>query len=559
MKKLILSALFSVLFMGGAFAQFRFQNDVNIGMKSDAVNFLDKDTLVIHFNTTKANSAWAKSKKAATLGKDSISIQKCTTARGIQCLIYTDNTLTTSVQNDNFKGGAYNGNGNPVHVESIDSLLKIMTKSAATIYSSGTTIDLVNSPTINGSPKDSLTTPSHCVFDMGSEKVFGVYPGKYKHLEYGYYFGMAGKTVTDDMTFKIGTYNNGTSGKTAKYELTVYASTSTISSFSQIGTTTNDGTNLVVRVADFYVTGSGTQTVNLSTVCGKTPNFFTNKNVYIFLKTLGTANDLSVVDGLPNATTGATHIPIVYDPIIFFDDFSVMYSSPSFSVPTATAATSVYVNYNNGVPVVKATDAALSNPGTATPVITGVTTPISVLLKSVNRVGTFTIKENLIHSTFFTVDAATAFKSNDGIGNYTVETLSTLTSDANSLWTLTVPAPISSINDDLQFTFNVNRPTDGNSTLRLEISNGSARFWYDFLFTASPTTALDGKSISPLGISTSNSSISIINAKEVIDIYTISGQKVARLSVINAMNGIAVNAGAYIIKHGNEIHKVLVK
>jgi len=129
------------------------------------------------------------------------------------------------------------------------------------------------------------------------------------------------------------------------------------------------------------------------------------------------------------------------------------------------------------------------------------------------------------------------------------------------MWTLTIAAPAAGISvaDDLQFTYNVNKATDGNTQLRLEISNGSARFWYDFLFTASPTTALDGKSISPLGISTSNSSISIINANEDIDIYTISGQKVARLSVINAMNGIAVNAGAYIIKHGHEIHKVLVK
>jgi hypothetical protein len=129
------------------------------------------------------------------------------------------------------------------------------------------------------------------------------------------------------------------------------------------------------------------------------------------------------------------------------------------------------------------------------------------------------------------------------------------------MWTLNIAAPTAgtSVADDMQFTFNVNKATDGNTSLRLEISNGSARFWYDFLFSASTTTGLNGKEISPIGISTDNSMISVINATENVAIYTVSGQKINVLSANDAAKGMTVKAGAYIIKSGSEVRKVLVK
>lgn len=543
-KKLLLIALLSVCVFSGAFAQFRFQNDVNIGMTSKTTNYLDKDTLTVHFNTSKVYSTW-KIKQTTT--QDTLLLQKCTTARGIQCWVYSDATTTTSMQSSSFKGAAYNGNGNPVHVYSLDSLFHLMTRSSA-------------SPTpLNGNALDSLTQPAHCIFPMGAEKVFGVYPGKYKHVEYGFYLGMSGKTVTDDITFNIGTYNAGTTGKTAKYELTIYASTSTISTFSNIGSTTNDGTNLVTRVTDFYTTGDPTQTVNLSTITGRTPDFFTNKNIYIFLKTLGTSNSSDVVNGLPNPSLNL--VPQSYDPIIFFDNINVMYSSPYFTVPTNTNTNTVYVNYNNGAPAVKATDTALGNPGTAIPVTTNVSTPVTFNLRSFSRVGTFTVIEGLSHNSVMTVDAATAFKANDGTGNYNVPVTAVRTDNATTLlWTLTVAAPTSgAINDDMTFTFNVNRPADGSSSFRLETSNGSARFYYDFAITASTPTDVNGVIKNPIGISSQNSSIYVINATENVTITNVAGQRVKTVSAADASGGIQVPSGIYLVKTGSTVQKVVVK
>ena len=544
MKKLLLSALFSVLFMGGTYAQFNFTSNTNIGQVLRSVNAFDKDTLEVNFNTAIVPSLWIFTTTPAT---PTVQFKNCQTQKGLQALAYQNATTTSTYAFGTYDCRDYGAQRNPIHVTSVDSLQKMLLKSvyASTKTAPGATTTFGT----GGNQNDSVCRPAACLFDQASnDQAFGMYPGRAKRIEYGFQFNFSGKIV-DNIIFDIDTYNAGTTGKTATYSLIV---------------ATGSATNVVYTNPTFYTTGSGVKSFNLLTETGLTVTSFTNQKVYILVKTLGTSNSIGVVDGMVHDTIPGlgTRQPVAIDPTVVFDDFIATYSSPYFTVPINVASNSNYMNYNNGFPAIKVADAGMTNLGTAVPITTGVSTPVTITLKSTNRVGTFTVMESFAHNANVTYALATAFKANDGSGNYSVPVACTETiNGTTSMWTLTIAAPTAgtSVVDDMQFTYNVNKATDGNTQLRLEISNGSARFWYDFLFTASSTTALDGKSISPLGISTSNTMISVINATQDISIYTLSGQKVALLTANNAMNGVAVIAGAYIIKHGSDIRKVIVK
>lgn len=534
MRKLLLSTLLSVCIMGSAFAQMRWQTDAIIGQTLRAVNSADKDTLTVDFQSSKtACSAWTKAKATASLGKDSLTKVTCQTQKGLQAKAFLDNTTTTIYENGSFKCNNAGSNGNPGRVASIDSLKNYLVKSIGT----------VTYPAINGSTSDSLTRPAACLFNYGTGEIaFGMYPGKATKIEYIFRFDYTGKTCTDDIKFDMWTYDAGTTGLNAVYELAVYKSS------------VSDA-NLIGNKVNVYTTGSPLKTVNIAAETGVAFSDYTNKSLYIVVKTLGT-NGTGIAH-----PRDANNLPVNTDPTVVFDNFFMTYQAPVFVTPISTATNSNYLNYNNGAPATKATDSGMTNLGTATPITTGVSTPVAINLKSTNRVGTFTVIESFAHNTNVTYNLATAFKANDGSGNYTTPvTCAESINGTTSMWTLTIAAPAAgAVADDMQFNFNVNKATDGNTALRLEISNGSARFWYDFLFTASTTTGTDGKAISPIGISTSNSLISVINATQAVEIYTISGQKVSVMAANDAMQGVNVKSGAYIVKHGSEIHKVLVK
>ena len=562
MKKLLFTALISAIFMGNAFAQFSYNTNTAIGQTLKNVQSTDKDTFNVSFNTVNTNSIWLKSKKSPYTA-DSVVIKKCQTQKGLQAIIYTDATITTSMQSANFKCVSYGSNGNPVHVFSVDSLLKVMGKSAATTYNTGTTVISPTSPTNNGNPADSLTAPAHCLFDVAgspTNQAYGVYPGKYKHVEYGFYFNLVGKTVTDDITFEMDTYNAGTTGKTASYELTVYAHTSTISAFSAIGATTAD-TYLMGRIANFYTTGAGPVSLNLSTLLGKTAGDFTNKYVYVFLKTLGTSNASSVVDGLPNASNFATHTPIVYDPIITFDNFSLMYSIPQWILPTGVVVNS-YLNHNNGIVAVGG--AADFTGGAPVAVAASSESKIKIYLTDIKRASTLTITEaNDGGGTNpkYSFAATGAIKAKSGSLGYVTDVPYTFTpTDGTTKFVLTIPAPTAGTlaNDTLEVSISVNNlASNATSAERLEINNG-VRFYYTLSAIAS-LTEVQNPSAQSANIYSANNSIFSTNATENIVIYNIAGQKLKTLTPAQAASGEVMQQGLYIVKSGTTIQKVLVK
>lgn len=551
MKKILLPLFLSIFILGSTLAQFNYTTNANIGHKLLNINTFNKDTLIVDFNTAIVNSTWAKAKAAASLGKDSVVIKKCQTQKGMQALIYTDGTLTTSIQSGNFKCASYTGNGNPVHVASMDSLLKIMAKSA---------YQTAPYATINGSAADSLTAPAHCLFDNGSttNQVYGVYPGKYKHIEYGFYISLSGKTLTDDITFDLGTFNTGTTGKTATYELTVYAHTSTISAFSPIGTTTND-TYLLKRISNFYVTGDAAQTVNLSTITGLAAADFTNKYVYIFLKTLGTSNASSVVDGAPNTATNK--VPDVYDPTIYFDNFKVIYAVPSWITPAAVQNS--YLNHNNGtVTTGSATD---FSGGQAVDVIQNLENTIKFYLTDIKRSSTLTITEandgggpNLKY--YFAPTGA--IKAKSGNAGFITDVNYTFTpSDGSTKFLLTIPAPTPGTlaNDTLEVSIGVKNVAWGTtSTERLEINNG-IRFYYTMGAFGTGLTEISDTPSAQLRLSSFDNILYVSNAIEPIIITNIAGQRIKVSSATDASKGIHLQSGLYIVKSGNLVQKVIVK
>ena len=120
MKKLLLIALIASASVSAVFAQVRWQTNDQIGQVLTAVNPADKDTFVLHFNTTRNNTTWAVARATANLGKDSISWQKAQTQRGIQAKGFLNNVITSAYENNNLRSNNAGGNGNPGRVHSID-------------------------------------------------------------------------------------------------------------------------------------------------------------------------------------------------------------------------------------------------------------------------------------------------------------------------------------------------------------------------------------------------------------------------------------------------------
>lgn len=529
MKKLLLSALLSVFIFGGAFAQIRWQNDATIGQTLKAVNTLNKDTFTLHFQTTKtATTAWAKAKATANIGKDSLIKVTCQTQKGIQAKAFLDNVTTTAFEDGNFKCNNAGGNGNPGRMASIDSLRNCLSKSVIT-------------GTLNGNTNDSLSRPAACLFNYGTsgEIAFGMYPGRATKIEYVFRFDYTSKACTDDISFDMWTYDAGNTGLSAVYELAVYKS-STFSDANLVGTKTN-----------IYTTGNPQIRVNVASAVGLNPSDFSNKSLYIVIKTLGTKG---------NATPNT---PLLYDPTIVFDNFFLTYATSSWSVPSGVIASAVF-NHNDGSPVYvgqSATDFSGGNPVSA---FINDTTKITINLIDINRIGAITIKEANDgggHSANFSfTNTGSVKKKINGVFTDIPYTYVPYEATTPTAMVLTIPAPTSgSVNDTLQIISSaVNIPSASARTVRYEIDNG-IRFWYNVGAQGSLYTGNQSLDVNKVTISAFNNTVFVSNATENIIITNINGQRVKVSSAMEASKGINLQTGLYIVKTGNSVQKVLVK
>lgn len=538
MKKLLLTSMLSVIFFGSTFGQIRWQTNTTIGQELKAINIADKDTLILDFkNTVDFNSVskWFKAKAAANLGKDSVVKKTLQTQRGIQCKGFINNTTTSAYENGTFKCNNAGSNGNPGRVASVDSLKAYLTHSVIT-------------GTINGSTSDSLTRPAACLFNVGTDEIaFGMWPGKVKVIEYVYRFDYTGKACPDDIQFEINTYDAGTTGKTATYQMSVYKS-STFSVANQVGNTVN-----------VYNTGQGLKTVHVAQEIGVTPADLSNKSLYIVVRTIGTSNALGEFDGLPNPVD-ANNIPTAYDPTIVFDNFWMTYSASSWSYPVGVVANAV-INHDNGSPIL--TTSTDYSGGTPVTIPGGSDQPVKMYFTSKDRLSTIAITEANDgggHAAGFSFAETGAIKKNDGSGNYNIDVAYTRAIDElTGKYSVTVPAPTAgSVNDDLEITILGNVIVGSTRAIRLELTNG-IRFWYNVAVTADTWTANNIIDLDKPQIWSAQSSIFVANTTEDIQIFNVAGQKVKVTTAKEAERGISVKSGIYVIKTGATVQKVIVE
>ena len=416
-----------LLVSGLSYGQLKFGDKSTVGQTLTLDNEAGVATVDVTFNTDKglSSAVW----NDANQNYD-ISISKCQTNKGFQVNVYDESDA--AVVNSDFRCRRYNSYENPAHVESVASLQAILDAYA------------VNDPQTSTSKQ----LPAHCLFDIAADnQAFGAWPGKYKKVEYGFNVKFA-SIVENDITFDIDTYDDGNTGATASYELTVY-----------IGGT--DAGNLVATVPDFYVSGSGVKNVSLAANAGIQVSDFSNANVYWFLKTSGTGT--AIADDL-------------FDPTIVFDNLNVSYNPPAWFAPKGGIEANVTLNNESSPELVRA----------------GETTTFAFPLKTAKRATSLTITNDLVDNTkepIFSIAETGALKANDGSGNYTVDVeytfkASTFDGEHWSKPQIQVAAPVEgTADDDLMLYFDVAPAELGTYMDKFELDCGT-RIWYEFNFQA---------------------------------------------------------------------------
>jgi hypothetical protein len=526
--------------VGGVFAQFNLQTNTTIGQVLKNTNYLDKDTFIVDFNssTTTVSTFTTKVVKGNNIGKDSVVIKKYQTQKGLQVKAFLDATTTTEYKIGSADCNNYGSNRNPLAIYSVDSLKKIL---------GGTNL-------VRANVGDSISRPAACLFRLADgDAAFGLYPGKAKRVEYGFYISMVGKQVTNDITFDIRTLDAGNSGKTATYGLRVYKS-STFTPANAIGDS----------VANFYVTGSGVTSKSLAAAINVDPSVFSNKTIYIIIKTLGTTNASGVTDAVPNPVD-ANNVPVITDPTIAFDNMTFMYQVATWKTPvlaTGASLVNTYLDHNNGT-IVAGTSGDFGA-GTAVSVTPATSTPIKFYLTSVGRVQNLNMKEannSSAHEPAFSFAATGAVKAKDIAGNYTVVVPYVLNINGTTgVYDLDIAAPAvgSLANDTLEVTLNAVVAAAATKTVRLEITNGT-RFWYDIAAIGDFGTAVNPVNKSNISIYNSDNKIIATGATENVVVTNFAGQRLLVVSPAKAAKGIALKSGIYIVKTGSTIQKVIVQ
>ncbi|MFC0878784.1 LamG-like jellyroll fold domain-containing protein, partial [Saccharicrinis sp. FJH2] len=368
---------------------------------------------------------------------------------GAQIRIQVDGDCTVS-----FLGSQYSSLSMTAAVETgvgtitPDSLSTIVVNDLQDTYSftyTGGPATLVFTTVADGDQDSDVYLPYVEVVPVGSDnQAFGAWPGKYKKVDYGFAVKFDANSVDTDITFTIDTYDEGNTGMTASYELTVY-----------IGG--KDAANLVATVPDFYVTGSGVKNVSLAADAGLNVSDFSDQKVYWYLKTEG---------------TGSAIADDSFDPVIVFDDLHIVYNSAAWIKPAAGIQANAFMH-----------DALRGD--------AGVEDTFVVQIQTKNRMAALTIVNDLYlngdgDERPYVMLATGALKANDGSGNYTVDVAYTLEpsifDSGSGKWSdakITVAAPASGVvDDDMMFYFKAT-PAAGEAQIsRFEMDNGT-RIFYD--------------------------------------------------------------------------------
>jgi hypothetical protein len=512
----LLAAL--TLFATSGMAQFRFSDSQSIGQKilTDSANGqpTGNKTMWSNFNSNVRSAVFT----ATTFTKPN-----CQTSRGLQIKTFLYQSLdSTGTIDGSFDCNSYGSARNAGHFASLDSLKHWLTAAYAISAVSTTPTD---------SSKYISRKPVACLFDKtygdSTDLVYGSYPGMYKRVEYGYYWDMTGNAVASDLSFEIYTFNAGNTGKVAAYNLSVYAGG--ITDAYKLG-----------KVDSIYMTGDPMKKIDVFKAIGLDYTKFSNKKIYVFVKTIGTQSDLS---------------PALMDPIVVFDNFKISYGTAKWVSP-AVIANQEYNKDGAGIYSPYTKDGSLA---------TGY-----YRLKGENRLSALTIYNNAMakgSDNLYNFLPTNGVFANDGTGQYNVPvtykyTPDTINPTSGNLTQpyITIPAPTNgSVNDDIEvrFTFTPNQTTG--IVERFEISNG-IRFWWDVqTMSLDQWASVSNVNLNGISAWSTQGKIFVKGTQNPVTLYNLMGQKLGSYQAVVAQGGISVNKGLLFVSTSEGVVKVMVK
>jgi len=514
MKKLLLSAIAFAGIVSMVNAQFRMDNNYpTAGIKVTTDTLAAKRTFLSDFNTDKV------------LTIPGGTSQKAQNQRGVQIKIY--NELAANVSSaDGAKSENYGANGNMLHITNADSIIKHYTSATSPAFS------------IN----HNYWRPECCYLDVTpTNQVLSMYPGIYKKQDYRFQLNFAGYQVVSDIEFDLATFAIGNTGKTASYKL--WVSFDSDKTPYPTGTTTPE-----YSLNNFYTTGTAVgnaKHVKLAQALGIDSALFSNRKVYIALTTDGTGDFIK---------------SCYYDPMISIDNLKATFALTNWIKPATGIITNTGTTpYKNDTITNTKVDSLLYFP---------------VILKTANRVGTFTIVSDIadaVHGTkkFHFLKTA-GIKANDGNGNYTVDVPYTYYKDslnASVQWTkeqmiIAAPAAQTSANDDILVWMTCPKGSYTTGQIlseQLELNPGT-RIYYLFNGKVDLTvTSLSPVKASVIPVYSSNGKIYTVDATSNVTVTSVGGVVLKTVSAEEANAGIAIEEGVYIVTTSGSSTKVIVE
>lgn len=547
MKKLLFILMLGVSF--SAFAQLQTNKTAaKLGYNGAADAGNGDKKLTLNFNSTFATLKYGL--QSSAIAND---------GKGLLCIVLANEAPVGKVTPlNNKKADNWGANCNVYKMKDLNMLLDSSVISSSKIYAN----------------TQQFWKPANCIVNMptataDTNQVLAIYPGMYKRVNIGFQVSVDGGGLKSDISFDILTYDKGNTAKTATYKMIVSVNkeikfgTAPLTNVADMDTIkaanvgvfrTRAASTEIYVVDNVYTTKTDglmtTQKINVAQAIGVTPGYFNGKKVYVTLYTTGTGSNIE---------------PGIYDPVVAIDNIEATYGPVSWAVPVGAVANAI-IDHNNGTPVVDPVTAAPYDytAGTPVEVPAGTDTAIKIYLTSLNRAAVLDITEandGGSHNPKYSIAATGAVKAKAADGTYSVDVPYTYTpSDGTTKFDLKLAAPAAGVilNDTIEVSVTANVPANMTSTERLEITNG-VRFWYDVSAKGVTPSAVKPNTTGDVTVIGKTRSIVTLNATEDVKITNMVGKTITIASPVMAAKGIAVEQGAYIVKTGKTIQKVIVK
>lgn len=481
-----------------AFAQFAIEDNAKMGGKVT--------------NVTETSKSFTLDFSSDTEVGQSVQI------KGLYAKTYNEAGETVSVDLGRGKCESLNGNGNPLVLNDVESIVSVYR---------------TDRPVVGFIGLDA------------TDKAFGIVPGSAnKNVELAMVFSLRGCNMESDVTFDLVTAHAGTSGSTNTYKLLVGLDSRPDWGEDEYGffegASSADNTEKLFVFDNIYTSGAkgDKKTIELAKLLNKKVTDLSYKTVYLFLYTSGST--AAIEEGK-------------YDPVVCFDNLSLTYNQPIWLTPEVSVVDQNF-NYNDSVPV---------------EVEVNTTKELKFRVKDKNRGGTLVFRCNAEKfpgkSVRWNFPETGGIKAKDDNGEYTIDVPYSYTpSDASGsqvIMTVAAPAPGELAEDDLEVTLlfkAAKRVITRPAVDKVEIDNGIRYFMTVLAQIVKEGTGIDNRTDEEVMIWVEDGMLKGQNLIGSADIYSLSGMKVLTVSPDEIENGVALNKGIYVVMVDGIAHKVII-